>query len=1613
MSTTLRASEQIFRSDLTLPPFQKYERYIYWGLGLHGAVILGFLGGSFWAWTAVFATLGLGLSFYWQERFALVRPVALVIISWVLVLATGGAGSYLQLWFFVTVPLYSFMLERPYGLLLPFAIAIGYFLFIFITPTQLPTVVALARTALHLSLGWLSFTAGSAYRKTIHASLLARDRYEMAARAAGLNFFSWDILADQISRIEMSESLRGNDETAQIVSLNDFFATVHPDDREAVKDTVLQAVAQQSAYRNEFRILDENGRIRWLSAYGTLRTDSSGKAVLMVGCSQDITERKTAVQRAEDQANLLNIVSDAVIATDENFVIRSWNKAAESIYGWEAAEVEGKMMGTAVPTEYVDESGPAVRTKFLTKGFWQGEVMQTAKNGEKVFILSSVSAITNGQGKMTGAVAVNRNITERKQAESALKESEALYRTLVETVPMAVTVVNEQLEAVFANQTAATMFGADSPDEILGTPKWHIIPAETSSIMQTRTAKIQNREATLPQTYQIRRMDGRKIVIEASSTPVQFRGKPATLAVARDVTEKAQFEEAVRVYNQQLARAHEIAQIATWQWNIQTDEIVWSDEMFRLVGLEVGAIKPSPGINLAFIHPDDRKAVQNVRVSIRERGQVHPVEFRITRRDGQERFIWATGEVTLDENGRPQTMLGILQDITERKKAEAALLQSEERFRTIVEKSLQGIFIRQGNQYVYANAAFCEMTGLTQEEIWVTPPDKIIHPDDFSTVRQNQARRLRGELSMPTEFRVIQKNGETRWLLGLSNEVIYDGKPSILISVLDITEKKKAAASLQRSEAHLLLAQATAGMGSWEYYPDTDTAYWSREMFQIYGRNPQLPPPTLEELQHYIHPDYREQIIDAGHQVLSSGEPAKFEYLTNPKNGPTKFLRAAYQPVFSEGNKVSYLVGTVLDITEIRQTEHALFQEAQRNRLILNTMQDGYVLSDGEGRIVDVNSAYCTMIGYSREELLTMQLYQLDVNTDLPDLKERLERMLEAGYAHFEAQQRTGDGRLIDLEISGSFLEAGGRTLVASFVRNITSRKQAEADILQHNREMTSLLQISQAVSQLLNLQELLEAIVTAVIDTIPNAEAASIWFYNEQSGHMIPRHWKNYRDPEFAPGSPLLANSLADQILKNPQTTYIPDTANDPRFKNLAKEELNAVRSVLAVPFFLNNAISFIFFADCFSKTHAFTDADMRWLQSLTGQLAVMVQNARLYTAEKRARETAEILQEANLALTKTLHLGTVLDTLLVSLEKLIPYDTANVMLRTKETEVKVVAQRGYTVTEHGRQITDLTFDPNTTWSINQVVVRQKSIIIPNTYEEPRWELRPGAEHVMCWMGVPLVAEGKVIGLYAIDKSEPNFFTNAHLRLAQALSAQAAIAVRNAQLLEALNDSEEELHALAIYLQSARENERKRISHEIHDEFGQLLTAIKINLAWLHKQCNPEEQHILAKIESMTKLSDDAIAVARRVARELRPGLLDDLGLTAALDWHLQEFTRHTHITTSLSIDPALDVDRTELAVTLYRIVQEALTNVARHARATAVEVTLHLQTELLELSIADNGRGITESQTSGKRSLGLLGIRERVRSWQGEVQISGQKGVGTSIIVQIPQKSFRNLVS
>ena len=385
---------------------------------------------------------------------------------------------------------------------------------------------------------------------------------------------------------------------------------------------------------------------------------------------------------------------------------------------------------------------------------------------------------------------------------------------------------------------------------------------------------------------------------------------------------------------------------------------------------------------------------------------------------------------------------------------------------------------------------------------------------------------------------------------------------------------------------------------------------------------------------------------------------------------------------------------------------------------------------------------------------------------------------------------------------------------------------------------------------------------------------------------------------------------------------------------------------------------------------------------------VSLRVQTERLHFAERRSLEM----------LAAGAQLEDILSVIVLVIEELSPETLASVLVLDPSGTRLLHGAAPSLPDAYNRAIHDLPIGP-TAGSCGTAAYRRDAVFVADIETDPLWadyrKLALGHGLRACWSTPILANDGRVLGTFALYYRTPRRPERGAVDLIARAVHVAGIAIERRQL-------DDQLRALSNRLQAIREDERTGIAREIHDELGQALTALKIDLAWVHRR-RGEDPAVGVKLREMMQATDAVLESVRRISSELRPGVLDDLGLLAAIEWQAEEFQRRSGIPCEVrSALGDLQLDR-DLATTVFRIFQEALTNVVRHASATRVDVTLGLERGKLRLAISDDGVGIPEIAPR-LGSLGLLGMSERARRLGGDCTIQRREGRGTVVSLIVP---------
>jgi signal transduction histidine kinase len=393
-----------------------------------------------------------------------------------------------------------------------------------------------------------------------------------------------------------------------------------------------------------------------------------------------------------------------------------------------------------------------------------------------------------------------------------------------------------------------------------------------------------------------------------------------------------------------------------------------------------------------------------------------------------------------------------------------------------------------------------------------------------------------------------------------------------------------------------------------------------------------------------------------------------------------------------------------------------------------------------------------------------------------------------------------------------------------------------------------------------------------------------------------------------------------------------------------------------------------------------------------------------RLVERERRQGEISESLLKISTILARSLHLDLTLSHILEQLEGLIPFDSATIFLVSNRSQkLRMVSARGIP----NANVTIMSSKEVDSFPLDETVLATaRPLIVPDVRQDPRWRPLRGTEYIRSYLGVPLLARDGPIGLVTVDRRVPDSFLEADAKLAAAFAQHATAAIENARLFSEVSNQERRLHSLLNKVVTAQEEERRRISRELHDEMGQALTAIKLNLQMVLAALAGEDAELQGRLEEVVGLSANTLQEVRRLAMDLRPSILDDLGLIPTLRWYVDSFQKRTNIVSELRLPESSDRLSSIVETALYRVVQEALTNVSRHAEASHVALELYIGDSALSLSIADDGKGFDLRGQSANEvmGLGLSSMQERIDDMGGSFSINSHPGRGTRILISIP---------
>ena len=413
-------------------------------------------------------------------------------------------------------------------------------------------------------------------------------------------------------------------------------------------------------------------------------------------------------------------------------------------------------------------------------------------------------------------------LLQRKGWEDKLRQSEAQMRIVTDALPVLIAYVDADRRFRFVNQTAEAWY-AKPRANIIGRTIAEVIGQAQADRAEPVLKRIE-RGGTLEQEFAETYSDGVTRMVKMNAVPDFDAGGKVRghFALFQDVSQRKRAETALRKSEASLANAQHIAHIGNWDWEIPSGDLHWSDEIYRIFGLEPQGFGATYEAFLATIHPDDRTAVEEAVNAALDGHAPYSIDHRIVLASGEVRVVHEQAEVERDADGKPVAMRGTVQDITERKRAEAALKESEARFRGLAEGSMQGLLVTNVDaKPLFANRAAAAIFGYDGPEELLAMPSLIVlmDPEERDRMLERRQRLLAtGGSPITEEVKGLRKDGSTVWVEDMRRRIEWEGQPAIQITFADITERKRIDAALKESEARLdaFFTNAPVGLVIWD-----------------------------------------------------------------------------------------------------------------------------------------------------------------------------------------------------------------------------------------------------------------------------------------------------------------------------------------------------------------------------------------------------------------------------------------------------------------------------------------------------------------------------------------------------------------------------------------------------------------------------------------------------------------------------------------------------------------------------------------------------------------------------------------------------------------------------
>ena len=1027
-----------------------------------------------------------------------------------------------------------------------------------------------------------------------------------------------------------------------------------------------------------------------------------------------------------------------------------------------------------------------------------------------------------------------------------------------------------------------------------------------------------------------------------------------------------------------------------------------------------------------------------IRINELMQGKSLLYERRLLRKDGSFLDIEVNSKMASSH-----TLIGFIRDIGNRKKSEETL-RYQARLLESVSDAVTSLDI--DRKIVSWNKACEELYGFKQEEVLGKRIPELVTFEFPFTTTEDVFKQVYKEGQWKGEFNFIHPKTEVKTYL-LSSLSVLKNKAGdisgIILTSKDITERKKTEEEIRIShERFELIAQAT-NEAVWDHDFYKNETWGNKKLYSLYGFESETAKINFEMFLERIHPDERNDVAERLKKAIEASETSlSDEFRFRTANGEYKnFYDRAYIK-YDESGKPLRILGAMQDITERENAKKAIQESEEKYRTLVEQANDGIFIADKEGRFLIVNSSGYNMSQYSQAELINMSIYDLVLPEDIKKDPFHFPEMMNNKVARAERRLKRKDGTLLDVEVTAKFI-SGNRFL--AFVRDVSETKKADKALRESEERYRALVEnapealvvmdvekqkfvsVSESATKLFKMskEELLkvgpvavspeyqpdgrlssEAVMDYLGRAINGGKPVFEWMHFDKNGDQVPCEVWLVRLPsenevlirgsiiditerkkaekaleesfsvleatlESTADGILVANSQGKIIRFNKKFAELWHIPQDILLKGDDNKAIDFVLDQLKTP---ENFLSKV--KELYAQPEAvsfdileFKDGRVfeRYSQPqlIKEQSPGRVWSFRDVTERKKSEEELQLSEQKY---------------------KLLFYNNPSPMWMTTIPDLYIIDVNESAIKHYG-------YTREEFLKLNAKDLRPAEDVEHFVAEVKK--MKPGINNTRAWRHKK--KDGTIIHVEIY--SHEILYEGKRVWLGLSHDVTEKFKAR-----ELLQKSYEEIRLLASNLQSIREDERTNIAREIHDELGQQLTGLKMDLHWLSRKIKNEDEEIHNKMKESIELINATITSVRKIATDLRPSILDDLGLIAALEWQGEEFEKRSGTKVEF-INKAGDLPvRPEVATGIFRIYQELLTNIARHANARLVTASLYIDEKTLWFSIKDNGVGFNAETISNKKTLGLLGIKERTLLMGGTYEIKTRPGEGSETIISIP---------